>query len=173
MVRTSDGRSIVPSLRELLMDMNPNMPIINVQSIQDLIGIGLLPARIGAWAAITAGLAGALLACIGVYGVMAFSVAARAREIGVRSALGAERWDILKVILREGIMLASAGILLGTSIAVVLTRFISGFLFGVAPVDAAAYLGGSLLLAATTLLAAYIPARRATRITPIRALRYE
>jgi putative ABC transport system permease protein len=114
-----------------------------------------------------------LLAALGVYGVMAHSVAERTREIGIRVALGAERPVVLRQVLGEAMMLALAGLVLGTIAALALTRFISTLLFGVSSTDAVTYLGASLLLASIALLATCIPARRATRVDPMVVLRYE
>jgi ABC-type antimicrobial peptide transport system permease subunit len=119
-----------------------------------------------------AGLA-VLLAAVGTYGVMAYSVADRTREMGIRVALGATRLMVLNQILAETMKLTLAGLVIGGLAAQVLTRFISSMLFGVSSTDAATYLGVSLVLAGVALLASYLPARRAMQIDPLVALRQE
>jgi predicted permease len=173
MIRTIDGTSVAPAVRQIFLDLNPNLPIISVQSMSDLIGVGLLPQRIGAWVATIMGLLGVLLACLGVYGVTALSVTRRSREIGIRTALGARPADILHLAFREGMLLAFGGIAIGCALALALTRFIAGFLFGIGATDGASFVAASVLLAAVTLMACYIPARRAVRVDPTTALRSE
>ena len=119
-----------------------------------------------------AGLA-VLLAAVGTYGVMAYSVADRTREIGIRVALGATRSMVLNQVLSEAMKLTLAGLVIGGLAAQVLTRFISSMLFGVSSTDAVTYLGVSFVLAGVALLASYVPARRATQIDPLVALRQE
>jgi putative ABC transport system permease protein len=114
-----------------------------------------------------------VLAAIGIYGIMAFSVVQRTHEIGVRMALGANTGDVLKLILRNGFKLALIGIVLGLLVAFAATRVLSTLLFGVSATDPTIFLIDALLLAFAALLACYIPARRATRVDPLVALRYE
>ena len=114
-----------------------------------------------------------VLAAVGVYGVIAYSVGQRRHEIGVRLALGAQRRDVMKLLLGEGAVLAVAGIGLGIAGAFWLTRFFSSLLFGVKPTDPVTFLSVSIVLVGVVLLASYIPARRATRVDPMVALRHE
>jgi ABC-type antimicrobial peptide transport system permease subunit len=114
-----------------------------------------------------------LLAAIGLYGVIAFGVTARAREIGVRLALGAPHTDVLRLIMQRGILLTGIGLVIGIALALALGRLISGLLYGVTPHDPTTLLGVAMLLACVALLATYIPARRATRVDPLVSLRYE
>ena len=113
------------------------------------------------------------LAAVGIYGVMMFAVSQRTREIGIRMALGARRGDVLSLVLRQGAMLAAAGIAVGLAGAFALTRYLQTMVFGITTFDLPVFLILSLLLAAITAFACYVPARRATRIDPIVALRYE
>ena len=122
--------------------------------------------------AIFAGLA-VVLAAVGVYGVMAYSVARRTHEIGIRRALGAERQDVIKLVLRRTVWLAVFGISLGIAGAMALTRFLSSLLYGVTSRDPATFIVVSLVLAGVALLAGYIPARRVAKVDPLVALRYE
>jgi putative ABC transport system permease protein len=114
-----------------------------------------------------------VLASIGIYGVTSYSVTQRIQEIGIRMALGAERGDVLSLVVKHGIGLTGAGVLLGLIGAVGLTRFLKSLLYGVQPIDWGTFLIASAILSATALLASYIPARRAAKVDPMVALRYE
>jgi len=114
-----------------------------------------------------------LLAGIGLYGVVAYGVAERTREFGIRVALGAKRTDVLRLVLTEGTQLVMLGLVAGLIGALAVTRFISSLLFGVSPNDALTFGGVSMLLLTVALAASYVPARRATRVDPAMALRYE
>jgi ABC-type antimicrobial peptide transport system permease subunit len=112
-----------------------------------------------------------LIGVVGIYGVIAYAATQRTREIGVRMALGAQVGDVRKMFLRQGLSLTTAGVALGIGVAVVLTRVMSAFLFGVGPTDPMTYAVVSAVLTAVALLATYLPARRASRVDPIVALR--
>jgi putative ABC transport system permease protein len=114
-----------------------------------------------------------VVAMVGVYGVMAYSVTRRTHEIGVRIALGAERGDVLAMVVGEGLVLALSGVAIGIALSLVLSRVLASFLFGVGPHDLATFATVSVALLAATCFASYVSARRATRIDPIRALRHE
>jgi ABC-type antimicrobial peptide transport system permease subunit len=113
------------------------------------------------------------LACLGLYGVLSFAVVQRTREIGVRIAVGAQSWDVLSLVVRQGLKLVFFGSVLGIVGALVATRLVSSFLYGVTTTDPVTFVGVSLLLIVVAVLASYIPARRATKVDPMVALRYE
>jgi ABC-type antimicrobial peptide transport system permease subunit len=114
-----------------------------------------------------------ILAVVGIYGVMSYSVSRRTHEIGLRLALGAERGDVLKLVLRQGLKLSLIGVAIGIAGALAMTRLVSGFLYGVKASDPLTFVAVSLLLILVALAASYIPARRATTVDPMAALRYE
>jgi putative ABC transport system permease protein len=130
-------------------------------------------ARTASVLATSLGLLGLALASLGVYGMMAFTVTRRTREIGVRIALGATRREVRRVVLSQGLKLGLGGVALGLAGGAAVARLLSSLLFGLSPLDPAAYAGASLLLLVIVLLACLIPARRAVRVDPIVALRYE
>ena len=114
-----------------------------------------------------------LLSCIGLYGLLAYEVARRTREIGIRMALGARSSDVLRLVIGQGLALAMVGAAIGIGAALGVTRFLASLLYGVKPADPVTFIGVALFLGAVALLACYIPARRATRVDPMVALRYE
>jgi ABC-type antimicrobial peptide transport system permease subunit len=131
----------------------------------------LLPARLGAWLATGFGALGLLLAAIGLYGVMAFSVARRTREIGVRLALGAERSAVMAMVLRQGFVLVMAGLAAGAGFAAAGAWALRGGLYDVVPLDPVTWIAATLAMLAAATIANVVPARRAMRIAPLTALR--
>lgn len=171
--RTRAGRRIADDLRALATAMNPNVAIVTAGTLEDAVALGLTPQRVAASVSGSLGLVGVLLASIGIYGVTAYAVARRTREIGVRIALGARSADIVKMVLREGLSLTLAGSAIGALLAAGVSRVLAGFLFGIPPLDPLAFLGATALFTATGLLACYVPVRRATRVDATQALRYD
>ncbi|HEV3278146.1 MAG TPA: ABC transporter permease [Terriglobia bacterium] len=173
-VRTAaDPDSMVSAVRAGIGDVDPDQPLYHVSTLQEVLSESLAPRRFNMLLlGIFAGIALAL-ATVGIYGVMAFSVTERTHEIGIRMALGAERGNVLRLIVRQGLRLTLLGVILGIAGAWALTSFLASFLFGIAPRDPATFALVSVALVAVSILACYIPARRATRMDPMVALRYE
>jgi predicted lysophospholipase L1 biosynthesis ABC-type transport system permease subunit len=172
MMRTA-GPSAIPALRSLLRDMDPNLPLVQATTLADATAFALLPSRIAAWLAVMVGVVGVLLAALGIYGLTAYHVSQRTREIGVRMALGASRVGILRMVLRQATTITGAGLLAGLALALLATRLLTSLLYGVAPIDPVSFAGGAALLGTLALLAALIPASRATRVDPVTSLRAE
>jgi predicted permease len=173
LARTDDDRSVVPEIRALLRSLNPNLPLIQSMRLSDVTAIGLIPQRIAASVAGTMGIIGLLLAAIGIYGVTSYAVSRRTREIGIRIALGADHGSVIRLVLRQGLMLAAIGVAIGVVIAAVGSKFLESLLFGVRGLDPVTFAGACLLFAVVTLVASYVPARRATTVDPMVALRNE
>jgi predicted permease len=162
--------NLAAALRETLRPLDPNLPVNETSVIQDLVDQSLSPRRFVLL--LLAGFAGfaLLLAALGLYGVISFSVSQRTREIGIRSALGASPWDLRRRVMTDTLGLAGAGMTLGLAGAWMLGRVLQGFLFAVPSTDPATYLGVAALVLTVAALAGYRPARRATKVDPIRAL---
>jgi len=139
----------------------------------DHMGFALLPSRLAGSMFGVFGLVALLLAVVGLYGVISYWVNQKTREIGIRTALGAGKGDVLKLILERGLKLTGAGIVCGLVAAVALGQVVAGFLYGVSPVDAATFVAGPMMLALVAMLACYFRARRATKVDPMAALRNE
>jgi putative ABC transport system permease protein len=153
--------------------LDPNIPIFDVKTMDQRLSESLARRRFAMLAlGLFAGFA-LLLAVIGIYGVMSYSVAQRTSELGIRLALGARRLDVLRLILSAGLKLALTGIAVGVVISFAVTRLLSSLLFGVRPTDLLTFAVLPVLLIGVSLLACYIPARRATKVDPLTALRYE
>ena len=174
LLRTRAAAAVsLPEIRSALHDVDPGEPLTHVESMEQVVSGSLNDWR---FHAILLGIFGALavvIAAVGVYGVISYSVAQRTHEIGVRMALGAQRRDVLRLVLSQGASLALAGIVVGVLAAIGLTRLMASLLYGVAPTDPATFIAVAILLLIVALIACYIPARRATRVDPMVALRYE
>jgi putative ABC transport system permease protein len=171
--RTTRGQRIADQLRPLLAAMNPNLPIVTAQTLDDSVALGFAPQRVAASVAGSLGIVGLILAGIGIYGVTAYTVTRRTREIGIRIALGARTADVIRIVLREGVALTLIGSAIGVVLAAVLSRVLAGFLFGIPPIDPITFAATTVLFAAIGLAACYVPVLRATHIDPKQALRYE
>jgi predicted permease len=166
-------QSLVDPARKAIAQINTGIPLANISTQQGVLDQTISQERLFATLCTSLAVLALLLCCIGLYGLMAYYVARRTNEFAIRMALGATRQRIAIPILREAFLLAAAGLALGIPAAVLLTTLIKAQLYGVAPNDPVTLLPAAILLIAVALLAAYIPARRATRIDPILALRYE
>ena len=169
-VKTS-GVSAIPSTRQLIRELNPNLPITEALSLEAVTAFGLIPQRIAAAVAGTLGIVGLALAAIGIYGVTSYAVSRRTREIGIRVALGADQRDVLRLMLRQGAVLAGTGVVIGLALAGAGSQVIKSLLFGVKDLDPLTFGGTALLFTLIALVATYIPARKALRIDPMVALR--
>ena len=168
-----DPLSFVPQVRELVAQIDRNIPISDVRTQQEQVSESLLQQRLFARLSTFFGLLALVLVWVGLYGLVAYSATQRTHEIGIRIALGAPREDILKLVVGQGLKVTLVGVGIGVVVAFVLTRFVSSLLYGVKPVDPVTFGAVSLILTAVALLASYIPARRAMRVDPMVALRYE
>ncbi len=173
-VRTiGDGRSVVSLLRDTMRNIDPNVPLYHITTLEDQIADSLSRDRLITWLSTAFGALATVLATIGLYGVIAFSVAQRTHEIGVRMALGAQRSDVLLLILRQVALLILVGATIGIIISLGGTRVVSSFLYEVKTADPMAFAAAGLVILIAAALAAYSPARRAIRVNPTVALRYE
>ena len=176
---TTDAKSLVVPVRQVIRDLDRTIPVADVQTLQDYFGFFLYPFRLVGAMMAACGLMALLLATVGIYGVVSYSVAQRTREVGIRIALGASHNQILKLVVRQGMLLVIYGLAVGLLLALVLMRVAAsavaeaGLLFGVSTTDSLTFAAVTILLALVALLACYLPARRATHVDPVVALRYE
>lgn len=173
-VRTGqDALSLVPSLRQAVNRLDANLPIYDIKSVESVVNENLFGERMLAFLSICFGGLAALLAGVGLYGVLAYWVVQRSHEIGIRIALGAAPSNIRRLILGQGLKLTLAGLAVGLVAALAAAQLLSGLLYGVKTIDPLTFLNAGLLLAVIAFLACYLPARRATKVDPITALRNE
>ena len=168
-----DPMQLVPSLRAAIAGVDRTAPVFNIKTVEEYQAMQLQPQKqymtlLGIFSGIAV-----ILAMVGVYGLMAYAVRQRTQEIGIRMALGAGQGNVLWFILRRGLLLVVLGTAFGLAAALALTRFLQVFLWGVTPTDPLTFLLVIAALAAAALLACYLPARRASQIDPMIALRYE
>jgi putative ABC transport system permease protein len=168
-----DPRSLIMAIQKQVWAIDKDQPVTNVKTLDEVISDSVAQRRFQMMLLLLfAGLA-LFLALVGVYGVAGYSVSQRTAEIGVRIALGAQRSDILALILRQTMLVVGGGIVIGTAVAYYLSRYMASLLFSIKPSDPLTYVTLAALLTATTLAACYIPARRACAVDPTVALRYE
>jgi predicted permease len=168
-----DSAAVANEVRTQIHALDPAMAVYNAETIEEHLRSALFLPRLGGTLFGTFGIIGLLLAAIGLYGIMSYSVSRRTREIGIRIALGAQIGAVQRLIVRQGMLLAAAAVVLGLPAALVLAKFSSSFLYGIRPHDLVTFLTVPLLLLGIALLACWIPARRAARVDPQSALRYE
>ena len=171
--RTTDPLALVPAVQNAVWSVDKSVPLSDVRTMHDVVARSLRQRKFTmTLLGIFAGLAVAL-AAVGLYGVMSYSVVQRTHEIGIRMALGAQQHDVLKMVVQRGMSLAGVGVILGVAASFGLTRLISHLLFSVSPSDPVTFLAVAVLLMSVALFANYIPARRATQVDPMVALRCE
>jgi ABC-type antimicrobial peptide transport system permease subunit len=150
-----------------------NLPLYDVKTLTEHMRLALFPGRVAATVLGAFGLVALILSAIGIYGVTSYAVAQRTREIGIRMALGARLRDVLMLVVGNGVKLMAIGVGIGLAGAFLLTRALTSLLNGISPTDPVTFIFVSVLLVTVALLATYIPARRATKVDPLVALRYE
>jgi putative ABC transport system permease protein len=174
LVRTSgDPLAMARTVESAIRESDAQLPIFDVRALEDSIGAAYFTQRIGGWLLGFFAALALLMAAVGLYGVLSYTVAQRSREMGIRLALGAGRGTVLRLILKDGLRVALLGLAVGLALAIPLSRLVRTLLFGVSPTDVASFTIASTLLLIVALIASFIPALRATRIDPIRAIRYE
>jgi len=170
---SGEPMAFAPPVERAIHDLNPDLPIFSVTSLRDSMQMGSLFERIAVTFASSFGLLALALAAVGVYGVVAYATRQRTHEIGIRMALGAERTDVLRLVLGHGLRMTVTGLGVGVAVSLAATRFLRTQLLGVAPADLLTYVSVALVLSLVALTACYIPARRATKVEPTEALRCE
>jgi predicted permease len=171
-----DPSALTPAVRDVLRQMDADLPIYNVRTMEEHLNdsaFAMMPLRYGAAIAGAQGLLGLLLAAMGLYGVVSYVVSQRTREIGVRMALGARGFDILRLVARDGLRHTLIGLAIGLLVSLGFAAILTKVLYGLAPAPAPVFAAVTVLLAAVATLACYLPARRATKVDPMVALRCE
>jgi predicted permease len=168
-----DARALAPALNAEVRALDAGLPLFDVKTMEEHLGVSLFPARVAAALLGGFGLLALVLAATGVYGVVSYAAAQQTREIGIRVALGARRRDVLRLVAGRGMLLVALGVALGLAGALALTRFMEGVLYGVSASDPLTFALVAALLLAVALVACLVPARRATKVDPMIALRYE
>jgi predicted permease len=173
-VRTAlDPKALLPSIRGAVSSVDSNLPIARLMTQTEQVDRAMFQERLVAWLSGAFALLALVVACIGLYGLLSFEVAQRTHEVGVRMALGASPRQVFGLVLGRGIRLVALGAVIGITTALGLTRYLQSLLYGVHPIDPLAYAAVTILLLIVTMGACYVPARRATKVDPMVALRYE
>jgi predicted permease len=174
LVRTrNEPTALVPALRDAVRTIDPNQPITNISTLEKSVSDSIAQPRLNMLLMSLFGALALILAAVGIYGLLSYTVTERTKEIGIRMALGAEVTDVLRLVLKQGMTLALLGEAIGLVGAFALTRLIRGLLFGVASTDPTTFIAVAAVLSSVALLACYVPARRASKVDPLVALRYE
>ena len=174
MLRTSgDPSALAPAVRGVIRNLDPQQPVGEISTMESLLSVSVARARFSASLLAVFSIVALVMAAVGIYGVMSYTVLQRTHEIGVRMALGAQRADVLKLVLKKGIVLGVVGVAVGLAASFALTRLIATLLFEVTTTDKSTFAAVAIGLFLITLLACYVPARRATKVDPLKALRYE
>jgi putative ABC transport system permease protein len=165
--------SVTHAVTAAIQSVDPSQPVFGVKTMTEVVSDSLSNQRLYAWLLGVFSALALILASAGIYGVMSYLVTQRTQEFGLRMALGASTHNVLGMVLRQALLLISAGLAIGLAGALGLTRVLTNFLFGVKPIDVPTFAGVSLVLTLVALLATYLPALRATRVDPMEALRHE
>ncbi|MEO7962645.1 MAG: FtsX-like permease family protein, partial [Gemmatimonadaceae bacterium] len=172
MVRTTGNpEALIPAVRETLRSINANLPLYDAMSLEARVGQALGRLRFGAVLLGSFAILGLVLTMVGIYGVLSYSVAQRTRELGIRLALGAARGALVSMVMRRAMALASLGVVAGLAAAWGSSRFLRGLVFGITPTDPLTFFGIAVVVTAVCAVASYLPARKAARLDPVRALR--
>ena len=167
------AQTLTPAIQQQVVALDKDLPIYDVKTMEQRLSNSVAEPRFRTLLLAIFAVLALILSALGIYGVMSYSTQQRTNEIGIRIALGAQTADVLKLVVRQGMLLVLLGIVIGLALSLALTRFLSSLLFGVSTTDPGTFLAVSVLLATVALLACYIPARRATKVDPVVALRYE
>jgi putative ABC transport system permease protein len=173
LARPSNSRRVSNEIQALLSSMDPNLPILMAQTLEEAAAFSLMPQRLAAGVSLVLGTVGLLLAALGIYGVTAFVVVTRTREIGVRIALGATRMGVVGMVLRQGMMLVAVGVSIGLALAGISVQVMTRILVDFPPIDPIGFALAAVFFVAVGLLACYVPARHASRLEPVAALKCE
>ena len=173
MIRTTNPDSVVSTVRRDVHALDPNLPIHGIRTMENVISESIATARFRTSLLALFAAVALVLAMIGIYGVMSYAVTQRTQEIGIRMALGARVTDVLQLVVKNGMSLATIGAVVGLAGAFAVTRLMTSLLFGVSPTDTVTFSLVTIGLMIIALLACYIPARRATKVDPLIVLRYE
>jgi putative ABC transport system permease protein len=173
-VRTvASPAQLVAPIRQVISGVDRNQPVANIKTMNDVVSDTIAPRKFNMWLFVLFAVIAMVLAALGIYGVIAYTVAERTHELGVRMALGAQKGDVLALVIKTGLKLAVIGVAIGLAIALALTRLMTTMLFGITPNDNVTFAAVSAFLILVAVLACYVPARRATKVDPLVALRYE
>jgi ABC-type antimicrobial peptide transport system permease subunit len=160
-------------VRAQVAALDPNLAVFNIESMQEHVNKSLLIPKLSAVLLGVFGAVGLMLATVGLYAVLSYSVRRRTREIGIRMALGAHAGGVLRMVARQGLLLACVGLAIGLGISLAVWRFAASFLYGISATDSVTFIGVPLVLLAVAVVAALLPALRASRVDPMEALKYE